>query len=1351
MKPTNEPLICPYTGLRSFTEEESLYFKGRDEQIDQVARLLEHNKFLMLTGASGEGKSSLIYAGLIPNARAGFFKAKYTNWVVTDFRPERSPVKNMAVAVAETFGAQPATIETELRRGFSSLIDLYVNSSFYTEENDETWKALNDDQRRSKTRSAANLLIIVDQFEEFFTNPENYSSSAPSQDSQIVVNLALETARIALQRNLPVYLVCTMRSDYIGQCSAFRGLPEYIGFSQFFVPRLKRQEIKQVIEEPAILSGNRITRRLVERLVYDLADGIDQLPILQHALRQVWLAASEGQEEMDLLHYAMVGGMPVNELPETDQPRYASWYAHLPENQKRFYEDPGLNKIIEIHANRLYEGAWVYYNESNTRHPITQKDAKRIIALTFACLTKIDDSRAVRNRMTLLEITNIINQPNLTTEVVAGVINLFRESSNSFIRPYKTEEAGTHSLTPETVLDITHESLIRNWAMLNKWANQEFEFYSTFVDFKKQLARWKSSNESASFLLPLGPLTFFENWFNACRPNAWWIDRYSERKLDPAQSLQHSESVLADTKAFIKRSANKVWLTRAFMKYGAQSITIVFALSAMLVLTGFYWYDAQRKTNKSVEAEVIEKAHGLLQSKEVNQLNKATYLLLEERMKKGSLLPYLAGLPNKKERTELTLAAYRLILYFDKHSSMRLKTELVDRTLLEFQQYDRPSNEQAEFQLEEQNQFLLLLAYDNYYNPSAKIETVIMPAVAASQYQLINHFFSSTARYKGNIPTELNLAIQLWLTFGNPSAARISSLLAVVSPLYDSAARRVFDRYYVRGNYESNGRIPSDYNGGYHTLASLYAATGDVENIIRCFQHLPETYFRSSLFNNYNNIIGYLFQYHHTEQANKITEWLVEHFTTDDPLTVYRNTLIRSGYIPGMFGVNLVKNFARSNSGYFHVNLGLAKREQFFALAAHYEALAKEVKDPDERNYLLAMHYKRVAVLYHKYLFDRGLPIDQKQLDGWLDQAWTHFKLISEAHLAGEVAVNYRYYSDGVRTRKSPRKLVFLYPDYWDGWFANKFNSDVFIQYIIRNGLLKIYYSTPETIALIHDWISTAHEVFLDRDFSEGTGIFQNDYVVPDAVLTHILDHATRSPAGKAFDKNLPLLILANRHFDNGDTSQALGYYRLLEKDKLISSRGKYEYLSQTYFINSMMDLATHLAVLGHTKESLELIALYQPFEKAFFYTSCADGLYKTYQPAAFTFLDSAYTTVSRIDFNTLFSTPNYNELDSRRMLVYMLGKVGGEKANKLSASIIQELSETSRIGGVTNMITGTATDGNYFTALSIMPQDLTEDQELICYSSIIGQIARSQTEQSNWQGMDECLLWKFNYFLSPF
>src|SRR4249920_3631980 len=161
MKTTELILHCPYTGLRSFTEDESLYFKGRDLQADQITALLEQNKFLMVTGASGEGKSSLIYAGLIPNAKAGFFKAKYTNWVVADFRTERSPIHNMAEALSKTFHSKPSTIETELRRGYSSLIDLYTNSDFYIDEGDEQWQHLKAPEKKEKKRKAANLMIIV--------------------------------------------------------------------------------------------------------------------------------------------------------------------------------------------------------------------------------------------------------------------------------------------------------------------------------------------------------------------------------------------------------------------------------------------------------------------------------------------------------------------------------------------------------------------------------------------------------------------------------------------------------------------------------------------------------------------------------------------------------------------------------------------------------------------------------------------------------------------------------------------------------------------------------------------------------------------------------------------------------------------------------------------------------------------------------------------------------------------------------------------------------------------------------------------------------------------------------------
>ena len=102
--------ICPYTGLRSFTEEESLYFKGREEDIDQATQQLQRNKFLMLTGASGDGKSSLIYAGIIPNARAGFLKSKYTQWCVADFRPERTPFHNLCKSYRQAAWILPILI-----------------------------------------------------------------------------------------------------------------------------------------------------------------------------------------------------------------------------------------------------------------------------------------------------------------------------------------------------------------------------------------------------------------------------------------------------------------------------------------------------------------------------------------------------------------------------------------------------------------------------------------------------------------------------------------------------------------------------------------------------------------------------------------------------------------------------------------------------------------------------------------------------------------------------------------------------------------------------------------------------------------------------------------------------------------------------------------------------------------------------------------------------------------------------------------------------------------------------------------------------------------------------------------
>ena len=1344
---TGHQFICPYTGLRSFTEEESLYFKGRDQQIDQITSLLEQNKFLMLTGASGEGKSSLIYAGLVPNAKAGFFKAKYTNWVVADFRPERSPVNNMAEVLAKTFDSKPSTIETELRRGYSSLIDLFTNSDFYIDETDDHWKNLNEPEKKERERKAANLLIIVDQFEEFFTNPENFYKEAPSQDSQIVVNLVLETAQTAIKRNIPVYVVCTLRSDYIGQCSAFRGLPEYIGFSQFFVPRLKRKDLKQVIEEPAILSGNRISQRLIERLVYDIADGVDQLPILQHALSQIWLVADQGRQEMDLIHYAKVGGMPVNELPDEEQAEFMRWFDALPLVRQKYYRDTGLSKVIEIHASVLYENVWEYYNTKHPDHPITQQDAKRIIALTFSCLTKIDNSRAVRNRMSLGEITNIINSPDVTPVVVSEVLNIYREEGNSFIRPFKTEDPASHNILSETVLDITHESLIRNWEKLNTWANQEFEFYTTFLDFKKQLDRWKKSGKSRGYLLPIGPLTYFETWFNKCKPNVGWIKRYSEIQDDQAKATTEAESVLSDVRSFIKRSANKVAVSRAFMKYGAKRIAIVLVIAIMLVLSGFYFYDALQKQNSRVIKNVVAETNDLIKSKDVGSDIKAYPLLFGDRYDPGSMMKYFSGL-EPKEKFILGIETYKRLLFIDKHNQSAIKAELTNIVKVGYKEFTAKETDYL-FALTQINKFRTLLAYDQYYNPSDETEKILRE-FSDEGFRLTLIFFRSKALYQASLPAELNYGIQQWLAFGNVSGEKLDTLLKLISPFENESGRDIFDVYYSKGNFESNGRATNDYNGGEHTLASLYAAKGDTAKVVQCFETIRQSgqndYFTAELFNDYTNILAIFYQFGYGDRTANMVKWVATHYAAVTPQIIYKNAILRSGYIGQFYRMNIDKG-SSDLSGYYFPNLCMASRQVFNDLNNDYEKIINAINDPSERNFLLAMNEKRRAMLISKYEFDRNLKPDINSLDKILQQAVDHYRLIDKKYLEETVPINVLYWLAGTRNQKYTRKELFIYPDYMDGIYNLPYHSDLLFNFIDKNKLFEELYKTTADLGTIYLWIATAYR--LEPYF--GQIKYSNNYPISDEILKRILKLSETHPQGKSLDLNLVYLMMANRTFERGDTASGWKYYLQFDKKKLVASRERYEFLEKTWFLNQQKDLCSNLAMAGKYVEAVELAEKFeQNFEKAFAYIFMAEKIYinKT-DPTAFVYLDSVLSKSKDIDFSQFNFGNNNRSRDFRYHLILLLSRIGGRQLNSISDKFLAEIIESNKLWAIFNRVQGLAEDGNFYLAKTAIPFTFTETEDLIARTVIIWQASlKKELEAGNqrWTALDEFFNYNNNY-----
>ena len=243
----------PYPGLRPFAEEDSPHFRGRDAEIEQLLNLLAVQRFVLVTGTSGSGKSSLVQAGVIPILRSGLAIDLAAEWTIVVVRPSRGPLEQMR----ELLGAPEI---------FTKPSDLL---SF----------------ARRKLAGAGRLLVVVDQFEEIFDYRRDKQPVDGGNECALFVNLLLAATD---QRDTPVSVLLTMRSDYLGECSQFRGLAEALNRGHYLVPRLTRLQQEEAIIGPAASLGVEFEPRLVQRLLNDSEDNADRLPVLQHILKRLW-------------------------------------------------------------------------------------------------------------------------------------------------------------------------------------------------------------------------------------------------------------------------------------------------------------------------------------------------------------------------------------------------------------------------------------------------------------------------------------------------------------------------------------------------------------------------------------------------------------------------------------------------------------------------------------------------------------------------------------------------------------------------------------------------------------------------------------------------------------------------------------------------------------------------------------------------------------------------------------------------------------------------------------------------------------------------------------------------------
>ena len=1313
----DETRICPYPGLRSFNEDESIYFKGRDAQVDDVVELLQANKFLMVTGASGDGKSSMIFAGLVPNARAGFFKSKYNNWTVSHFRPERNPVKNFAHSLSEIFtDLGLPTIETELNRGFSSLVDLYKNSPLSFDENSNEYLSASDDEKDAIKRKCSNLLIVVDQFEEFYTNTENFLHGAPSQESQTLVNVLLETARISLAENLSIYVVFTMRSDYIGQCAAFRGLPEFIGFSQFFVPRLKRNDLQQVIEEPAELNGDQISRRLVERLLFDMTDGVDQLPILQHALSQIWHMA-DSDKTMDLIHYAKVGGMPQEDLPADDVEKFGNWFTTLPEWKREHFKEPGLKLILDIHANNLYQTAWDVYTSTYPNTPVSIRDVKRIIALTFACLTKIDDSRAVRNLMTLDEITQIINRRHLTVDIVGKVLNIFRAQGNTLIRPFIEEsEPDSQNLHADTVLDITHESLIRNWERLKIWADKEFEYFETFLDFRKQLNKWIESGKSSGYLLAIGPLTYFENWYDECQPNTYWINRYLQ--VDKGETTE-STKILSDTREFLKRSQNKVAISRAFIKYGTARLTAFLAIIFVIGLSSFYYFDSEKKQNASVLRTIQDEATDLLNASEANPFVNGYYLSTMERTFPGSLLTQLNKIDSWETRLESANMAYMQLFSLDNKFRAPVKDDLV-----QYISNQLNGNEiSEESQLRQLDLFLLNLVNDEYNNPGNTGDFIEINR--GRIFGLLKVLTTKEVSNKMAFSHGFNHMVNL----SQDHTQDVSELLQMITP-FESESKMVFDKHFpASGQIENGYRGGVSHNAGYQLVGFMYASLGDVGNAKQCFDSLMKynpSYMEETNYNNGYNFISYFLQYGHYENLPDLIQYVAK--KSEIPIIeLLKGLLDRSGFMKTAYSYYWYEVPA------YNYGISMISQENMDWIFNYFEKELQKELNGDELHYELALLYKQRGIYIHRRSVDNEKEIGIQAIFGWFNKALDEYKKVGSAYLKIDRQVRYRYYSDGLRDMTKPNWYYFLYPDHIEsGWYNSKFISPVFAQYLLSEGVVGEFYEDGEHLETFNDWIANYYEVF---NTTSSPNVRRNLPLLPDQFLIDLNEFVMANEQYSSFDQTFLKLLLTNIYFEKGESRKALEVKDQLSTSNLQLLAARWEYLNYTYIQNQILSLAKFLAISDQHESAKTFIeTMVTNNERSICYAELAKKIFRNGDmQAGFTYLDSAFSKSEKTDLTIIPF-----QLDHRYYLMNALSGIGGREMNEMAYDISNKIRIATRDFAITYYISGIAYEGNYYRALQAIPSEGPLNRRLFLYSAIYGEEAARQGPLAGWERFDK-------------
>ena len=498
----------PYPGLRPFESDEADVFFGRDEHTDRLLEILQREHFLAVIGPSGSGKSSLVRAGLLPSLNMGSLGSG-SDWRIVVLRPGDQPIRSLASALLQpdVFGrelaaARPAdspaaedvaVLSAELQRGPLGLLHATAGARSIGQQASDR---------------PVNLLVLVDQFEEIFTYAE--AGGERADESEAFVNLLLAARADVAAR---VYVVLTMRTDFLGNCVRFADLPDAINRAQYLTPRLTRAQMERAIVGPAEVFGGSVERSLVAELINATGQNSDQLPLLQHALSRMWGIACTPNHSP--------GGDP-------EAPRIGWGEATAV---------GGLAGALDQHAETVLR---------EVRHAIGP-DRSHLVEALFCAITEqrtgAGGGQDVRRPQTLARIARACSLGD-DWQALVPIVVAYGAPGVSLLQHGRTLSEGS-------VVDLSHEALMRQWKRLSRWVAAEFR---RSTDYRRWAERAIESAGQRGGLLEGAALARAMEWLTAdarsgegvWKPEAAWAARYA---------LSDDPQEFAQTVAFIQESA----------------------------------------------------------------------------------------------------------------------------------------------------------------------------------------------------------------------------------------------------------------------------------------------------------------------------------------------------------------------------------------------------------------------------------------------------------------------------------------------------------------------------------------------------------------------------------------------------------------------------------------------------------------------------------------------------------------------------------------------------------------------------------------------------------------------------